>query len=161
MSTHVRSSIYKIVFQNEYGSVHDNLVVITYAQRPLINAHADVSSRARNLNLSLSLHLHPYFEYASSQGSDEHMHRLAWAFVAPLVATITKISCADPYSLSKGLFHAGDKNSTRPLITTSDIQKGQVILAKALILQDERFGKNYSWKSHYILLPYVLYCRRF
>ena len=55
----------------------------------------------------------------------------------------------------------GDKNYTCPLVITSEIYKGQVILPKSLVLQDECFGKNYSRKSYTILLPYVLYCIRF
>ena len=50
---------------------------------------------------------------------------------------------------------AGDKNSTRPLVITSEILKGRVILPIALVLKDECFGKNYSRKLYYILLPYV------
>ena len=43
-----------------------------------------------------------------------------------------------------GIMSSRDKNSTRPLVITSEIQKGRVILPKALVLQDECFGKNYS-----------------
>ena len=59
------------------------------------------------------------------------------------------------------IINADDKNSTRPLVITSEIKKGQVIPPKALVLKDECFGKNYSRKSFYILLPYVFYCIRF
>ena len=55
----------------------------------------------------------------------------------------------------------GDKNSTSPLVITSEIQKERLILPKALVLQDECFGKNYLRKSYYIYLPYVLYCISF
>ena len=41
--------------------MHGISVLITYAQMPLVNTHADVSSEARGLNFGLSLHLHPYF----------------------------------------------------------------------------------------------------
>ena len=58
--------------------------------------------------------------------------------------------------------NTGDKNSTRPLVKfTSEIYKGRVIIPKALVLQDECFGKNYWRKSYCILLPYVLYCIHF
>ena len=57
--------------------------------------------------------------------------------------------------------YPGGKISTRPLVITSEIYKGREILPKALVLQDECFGKNYSTKSYYILLPCVLYCIRF
>ena len=43
----------------------------TDTQKPPLNAHSDVSSRARGLNFGLSLHLHPYFVYASSEDSGE------------------------------------------------------------------------------------------
>ena len=47
------------------------LVFNTCAQKPHLNAHADITSGARDLNFDLSLHLHPYFVYASSKGSGE------------------------------------------------------------------------------------------
>ena len=47
------------------------VVLIVYAQKPLINDHDDVSSDARSLQFGLSLHLHLYFLYASSEGSGE------------------------------------------------------------------------------------------
>ena len=56
---------------------------------------------------------------------------------------------------------AGDKNSTCPLVIRSEIWEGRVILPKAIVLQDECFGKNYSIESYYILLSYVLYCLHF
>ena len=57
------------------------LVLIAYAQMPLINAHAEVSSKARDIHFVLSLHLQPYFVYAISEGSGEsaHMCRLICA----------------------------------------------------------------------------------
>ena len=60
------------------GPIHEISVLIVYAQKPHLNAHAEVSSGARGLNFVLSLHLHPYFVYASGEGSDEtaHMRRL-------------------------------------------------------------------------------------
>ena len=54
----------------------------------------------------------------------------------------------------------GDKNSTRPLLITSEILKGRVILPKALVLQDECFGKNYSRKSYYTLMFFIVYAFR-
>ena len=51
---------------------------------------------------------------------------------------------------------AEDKNSTRPLVITSEIWKRWVNLPKALILEEECFGKNYSRKSYYSY--YVLFC---
>ena len=53
-----------------YGSVHEILVLMAYAQTPLINATADISSWARGLNFGLSLHLHPFFVDSSKEGSD-------------------------------------------------------------------------------------------
>ena len=67
------------------GPAHKILVLITYAQMPLINSHADISRRANGrLNFSLSLYLHPYFVYESSEGSGEsaHLCRLTRAFPA-------------------------------------------------------------------------------
>ena len=60
------------------GPIHEILALIAYAQKPHLNAHAEVSSGARGLNFDLSLHLYPYFAYASGEGSDEtaHMRRL-------------------------------------------------------------------------------------
>ena len=57
---------------------------VAYAQNALIKAHADISSKVRDLNFSLSLHLHPNFMYASREGSGKsvHMHRLARASTA-------------------------------------------------------------------------------
>ena len=40
---------------------------IAYAQMSPLNAHIDVSSRARSLNVDPGLHFHPYFVYASSE----------------------------------------------------------------------------------------------
>ena len=56
---------------------------------------------------------------------------------------------------------SGDKNSTCPLVITSEIKKEQAVLPKALVLQDECFRMNYLRKSYHILLTYVLYCIRF
>ena len=46
-----------------------------------INAHADLSSRARGLNVAPGLQLHPYVVYASREGSSmfAHLCRLAHA----------------------------------------------------------------------------------
>ena len=46
-------------------------MLFAYAQMPLINAYASVSSDDTSLNLSLSHCLHPYFVYANSEGSGE------------------------------------------------------------------------------------------
>ena len=53
--------------------------------------------------------------------------------------------------------HTGDKNSCCPLIITSEIQKGGVILPKALLLQGECFGKNPSHIAYYSLMLFVAY----
>ena len=52
---------------------------IAYAQKPPLDAHADIFSRTRGLNFGLSLHLHSNFVYASKEGSSEstHLRRLA------------------------------------------------------------------------------------
>ena len=51
--------------------------------KPPINAHADLSSKKRNLNFGPRLYLHPNLMHASSKGSGElgHMQRLAVAFL--------------------------------------------------------------------------------
>ena len=49
-----------------YGSAHEIFVLIADAQNPLLNAHDDIFSLARDLNFGLSLPLYPYFVYASS-----------------------------------------------------------------------------------------------
>ena len=48
-----------------------SMVLIAYAQMPLINAHADVISTARGLSFGMSIQLHPCFVYTSSKGSGE------------------------------------------------------------------------------------------
>ena len=55
------------------------LLLIAYAQLPLINSRAEVSSGARGLTFGLSFHIHPFVVYASSEGSVEsvHLRRLA------------------------------------------------------------------------------------
>ena len=45
----------------------------------------------------------------------------------------------------------GDKNSTCPLVITSEIYQGRVILPKALVLQDECFGEKFLSFHHKIL----------
>ena len=50
---------------------HDILVLVTYAQMPLLNVHADVYSGATGLIFGLSFHLYTYFVCVSSEGSDE------------------------------------------------------------------------------------------
>ena len=49
-------------------------MLIAYAQVPLINAHVDISSKARGLHFGLCIHLLLYFVYASSEGSGESAH---------------------------------------------------------------------------------------
>ena len=56
------------------GPAHKIAVLITYVQMPLMNSHADISSKAKGLNFGLSLYLHSYFVYWSSKGSSESVH---------------------------------------------------------------------------------------
>ena len=51
------------------GPIHEILVLNAYAQKPLINAHVDISSKTTGLIFGQSLHLHPYLMYANSEGS--------------------------------------------------------------------------------------------
>ena len=59
------------------------LVLITYAQKPPLNTHADVIIGVKFLNSGSSLHLHPYYAYANNEGSGEsaHLRSLARVFV--------------------------------------------------------------------------------
>ena len=50
------------------------LVLITYAQKPSLNTHADISNGTRGLMLGLRLYLIPIFVYASSEGSGKSAH---------------------------------------------------------------------------------------
>ena len=54
----------------------------TYRMCAIINDHADVAGKARDLNFCMSLYLHPYFVFASSEGFGESvpMGRLAQTF---------------------------------------------------------------------------------
>ena len=57
-----------------FGPAHAMiLVLITYAQRPSVNAHANVYIRARDLNFRLSFHLQLYFMYAKCEGFGDSM----------------------------------------------------------------------------------------
>ena len=56
-----RMSIYIKAIARDFGT----------AQMHLLNAIADVSSKARGLISDPNLHLHPYFVFASSEGSCE------------------------------------------------------------------------------------------
>ena len=60
---------------SKYMDLHI-LVLIAYAQKPPLNVHANISSRAtcRDLIFDLTHHLHPYIVHASSEGSGESMH---------------------------------------------------------------------------------------
>ena len=64
--------------------MYENAVLITHAEMPLNNAHADVSKEARALIFCLILHLFPYLMHASSEDSGEsaHMRRPACTLAA-------------------------------------------------------------------------------
>ena len=57
-----------------YQPAHKILVLIAYAQMPLLNTYDDVSSEARGLIFCSSLHLYPYFVYSSRDGSGVSVH---------------------------------------------------------------------------------------
>ena len=57
--------------QPQNPEFRNNPETLAHAQVPLINAHSDISCKARCQKFGLSLNLHPYFEYASSKGSSE------------------------------------------------------------------------------------------
>ena len=54
-----------------YGPANKFSVIILYAQMPLMDAHADISSKAGGLHFGLNLHLHPYYVFASREGCGE------------------------------------------------------------------------------------------
>ena len=60
-----------------WTSIPDFGTYYIYVEMPLINAHANVSSRVRGLIFGRS-HLHPYFVYVSTEvfGKSGHMCRL-------------------------------------------------------------------------------------
>ena len=62
---------------------YQNPMNLINAQKPLLNANADILSRASGLNL-YQIHLHLYLMYASSQdsGKPAHLCRLARTFAA-------------------------------------------------------------------------------
>ena len=66
-------------------------VLIARAQKPLINAHAGESIKARDLNFSPNLYLHQYFVYASSEGSG-HDESPDHSLLSDAIST--EISCA-------------------------------------------------------------------
>ena len=51
---------------------HNILILIAYAQKPSLHAHAAASIRTRFLKFGLSLHPYPYFIYAGHEVSHEH-----------------------------------------------------------------------------------------
>ena len=65
-----------------------------YTQTPPLNAHADVSSRARGLNFGQRLYLHPYFVYTSSKGSGRSALCVASFLDNRISKKCTIISCA-------------------------------------------------------------------
>ena len=73
-----------LLFLPPYGSVHEILVLIIYAQKPPINAHACASIEARSQNFDMSRHLSLYIVYACSE-------------VSGLDMITTKILCAGIY----------------------------------------------------------------
>ena len=58
--------------------------IISYGQRPLMNAIADVLSKSRDLKFGLSFHLHPYIVHPRSEGygKSARMRRLVIALAA-------------------------------------------------------------------------------
>ena len=79
------------------GQKDKTLVHSAIAQRPPLNAHADLLSGARGLHFGLSLHLHPYIMYTSSKSAGVCTIFLA-GLIYLLANTIsTKISCPSSY----------------------------------------------------------------
>ena len=50
------------------------LVLIAHAQKPPLNAHADVYSEDRALKFGLNPHLYQLFVYVSTEGLGEYVH---------------------------------------------------------------------------------------
>ena len=51
------------------------MLFIAYTQKALTNTHDKVSSNACGVNFDLCIHPHPFFAYASSEGSDQAVHK--------------------------------------------------------------------------------------
>ena len=91
--------------------MHNILVLVAYAQMPLINAHTNISSEARGLNFDLILilsnfefdHVHPYLglnarKPVNNKAADQHAHphSLISAFVIHLLdSIISKLAPSD------------------------------------------------------------------
>ena len=75
-----------------YEAAYKILVLITYAQIPLTNAHVDVSRGAKYPIFGPSLYLHSYFVYVSRGGSGDSSEP---SLLADAIST--KFSCTDPY----------------------------------------------------------------
>ena len=84
-----------LLFLTIYESLHDTLVLITYARKPSLNSHAGIFSRTRSLNVGSSLHSHPYVVYASRESSCESVKLYMLAKLLLLDNAISnKLSCA-------------------------------------------------------------------
>ena len=79
-----------------------NLYHLSYACKPPLNPHANISRRARGLIFDLSLPLHPYFVNARNEGSGKNVQMLMLTEHWPLTHVIsTYISRVCPYILDE------------------------------------------------------------
>ena len=122
----------KCLAEGFFGYSLKILALIAYTQKPPINAHVDISSRARGLNFGLSLHLHPYFVFAISEGCGEGADLPKHWLLN--IAISTKISYAGPYtflcySLKNGKQHWHSRTCW-------------VILSSADLFSKSTFSKN-------------------
>ena len=89
---------YTLQSAKPYLNQDTTLIIIAYARIPLINAIADISSKARDLNFGLNLHLYPYFVHVSSERSGEPAYNAYSPEPSLLVDAIQKeISCTGPF----------------------------------------------------------------
>ena len=86
------------MWTENFGLLHDMLVLIVYAQKPPINAHTEVhvSSIACGLSSSLSIYLLLYFVYVIKGSVDSaHMRRPNRAFGARQCIKYNILMCSN------------------------------------------------------------------
>ena len=71
LSTETR---YNYLCNPVFGKAHEILILVAYAQKPLLNHNAEVSSGAKGLNFGPSVRLYPNFVHASSKCLSESVH---------------------------------------------------------------------------------------
>ena len=97
--------------------LHEFLVLIAYAKKPPINAHANVSSWARALTFGLSFPLGPNIVYARSEGSGETAHSLLAYVISTQVSTCFLYGVITPMSSGLTLLSSQPRILCRYLTT--------------------------------------------